>query len=81
MDLLAVGFWLLCALLTAGAALERRGNVIGYFVAGLIFGPFALLVAVVSPRPPCCRFCREVIQPGATVCPHCTRDLPKAPPP
>jgi phage FluMu protein Com len=61
----------------AGLAARGRGrNGIGWFLAGVLVGPFALVVAVL-PRVARegltieCPRCAEVIRVAAKACPHC----------
>ena len=58
---------------------KGRSN-LGWFVAGLIIGPFALIVAVLPPRPREgrlveCPACLEIIQQDARVCRFCGTQL------
>jgi hypothetical protein len=74
--------WILCAIFSAVMASSKNRSPEGWFLIGLFFGPFGLLVAlmpkveppVVSTRS--CPFCAEQIQLAAIVCKHCGRDLP-----
>ena len=71
MDLLAL--WLVCAVLCAAIAAHKGRSVGGWFIVGLVFGVFGLIVAAVissNQREPCPE-CRERIMRDATTCPHC----------
>jgi hypothetical protein len=57
-------------------ARSKGRSVLGWFLVGLIIGPFALIVAVMPPTAQEGRFiecpaCCEVIQSEARVCRHC----------
>jgi hypothetical protein len=56
---------------------ERKGrNKITGFLAGILFGVFALIYYLVVGEPgKICPFCKEKIKKDATVCPHCQREL------
>ena len=71
-----------CACLAA----EKNRNSWSWFFLGAVFGLIALIAIVGMPRqtrhPPfrsevqrACPFCPESVKPGATVCPHCQRDI------
>jgi hypothetical protein len=61
----------------AGVISRSKGrSVIGWFLVGLIIGPFSLIVAVLPVKPQDGRFiecpaCCEVIQLEARICHHC----------
>jgi len=71
-------FWLVCAV-AGGIIGDRKGSAVSGFFLGALLGPLGLLVIAVAKgdRNPC-PFCRELVQSGAVVCPHCQRDLPKS---
>lgn len=49
---------------------------------GGLLGPIGWLIVLFLPREGRrCPFCREVVAPDATVCPHCQRDIPLPAPP
>lgn len=83
--------WLLLGAIAAGVAGRKGRSVPGWFVLGLLFGPFALLaIAAASPdtsrteradlqsrRARHCPECRGVIPSDARRCRHCgATDLP-----
>lgn len=49
-------------------------------LAGLLLGPFVLLMALVAPSHKKCPFCQSNIPIAATVCPRCQREQPKRSP-
>lgn len=51
MWLILIPFWLFCAFAAAGIAKGKRRSVDGWFIAGLLFGPFAWIVAALPPLP------------------------------
>jgi hypothetical protein len=65
----------------SGMAARSRGrSLLGWFVAGLLIGPFALIVALLPARPRqghlvTCPACAEVIRYEATVCRFCGTHL------
>ncbi|MBI4704530.1 MAG: hypothetical protein HY744_25790 [Deltaproteobacteria bacterium] len=66
-------------------AYSKGRNSLGWFVCGLLIGPFALVVAALSPVARggqfiSCAACGEVIRVTATVCRHCGSAVPAAPP-
>jgi hypothetical protein len=57
-------------------AYGKGRNSLGWLVAGLVIGPFALIAALLPPRPRAGRFhrcanCAEVISNEARVCRYC----------
>lgn len=77
--ILAMLFWVACSIIGYVIG-DRRGYAITGFVLGLLLGPIGLLIIWASSgdlMP--CRFCRENVKLGATVCRWCGRDNPVAP--
>ncbi len=65
---------------SAIVARTRGRSIIGWFLAGLLLGPFALIVAVLPPRPKegeyvRCPACYEVIRAEASLCRFCGSHL------
>ncbi len=63
-------------------AYSKGRNSLGWFVAGLLIGPFALVIAVLPPATRTgqyikCPTCSEVIKADASVCHYCRGDLAK----
>ncbi len=57
-------------------ALSKGRNIVGWFLAGFLVGPFALAVMVLPTLPRQGRFaecpaCLEVVRQEATVCRYC----------
>jgi len=57
-------------------AFSKGRNSLGWFIAGIFIGPFALVVAALPPvagnaKFSSCVACAEVIRTDATVCYHC----------
>jgi hypothetical protein len=76
--LLPFALWLLSMPVAASMAKSRNRSPLGWFVAAFFFGPLALLfVALAGKRGSgwYCPYCKEDIQPGATICPHCRSAL------
>jgi hypothetical protein len=87
----AVVFWLFCAVVSASIAVGRGRSGFGWFLLGLLFGPFALAVALLptaeatrqeqarreglAPGWQKCPFCAEVVRAEALVCRYCQREL------
>lgn len=70
-------FFALVLGLLPGAIARSKGR---SFVAFWIFGAALFIVALpwallMSDTSPVCPFCKEKIKAGATICPHCRRDL------
>ena len=67
---------ILFGVVSAVIARSKGRTAIGWFLVGLIIGPFSLIVAVLPVRPQDGRFiecpaCCEVIQTEAKICHHC----------
>lgn len=87
---LIVFVWPICAILSAIIAWSKGRSGCGFFLLSILFGPLALLAAIVIARDPSqdirrglvsgklvrCVWCREPVRLDATVCPHCQRDDP-----
>ena len=84
--------WFGCGLATGLIAQGKgRGGCL-WFVAGLVLGPIALLIASAISRDQVrldqqalrrgkrkpCPYCREAIDPSASICPHCRTALTPA---
>jgi hypothetical protein len=75
--------WFMIGAATGFIAGGKGRSDIGWFVLGILFGPFSLIVVACLPavkpeetdaRP--CPFCAEPIKMAAVVCKHCARDVP-----
>jgi len=76
MGLLCV-FWFICAIV-GGMIGERKGETLAGFLFGLLFGPLGILIEVFSKgNRMACPYCKELVHPDATVCPHCQKDIHK----
>lgn len=67
-------------IVTGIVARSKGRSSLGWFIAGLLIGPFALVVAVLPARPREgvfleCPACAEVIRTQASVCRHCGSHL------
>ena len=74
--------WLWVACCVAGwCAGKRNGSPSDGLFYGLLFGPLGVAIAWLSAgrRVPC-DFCRELVLPGAKLCPHCQREHPLSQP-
>lgn len=62
-------FWLLCGVASAVIASDKGRSGVAWFFLGVLFGPFALVVAACLSRigPPA----KEGPAPGTRPCPHC----------
>jgi hypothetical protein len=76
--------WLLFAFFSAAIASSKNRSAFGWFSAGLLFGPFGLLVGFFpkieqqSPGDEAtknCPFCAERIKRDAVLCRFCNREL------
>ena len=68
------------AVVAAVIARTKGRNAVGWFIAGLFIGPFALVGAILPPKPNegqflRCPACYEVIRAEATLCRHCNSRL------
>lgn len=82
--------WPVCAILSAIIAWSKGRSGCGFALLAILFGPFALLAAIIVSRDPVqavraglangklvrCVWCREPVRLDAAVCPHCQRDDP-----
>lgn len=81
MDFILI-FWICCGIAAAMVASSKGRDTGGWFVLGLLLGPFGLIFAlIVSKEGPAqderkCPFCAEYVKREAVVCKHCGRDLP-----
>lgn len=72
--LVAVAVWaLIGGLPAAWIAGERGRSATNGFLAGVFFGPIAVVTTGVYME---CPECREGIRAEATCCPHCRADIP-----
>lgn len=76
-----IGWSLLGALIGVAAAQKKGFSVAGGIIGGLLLGPFAILMFLVSgiskdDKRKKCPFCAEFVKAEAIVCMHCKRDLP-----
>lgn len=69
-----VGLWIFFGLLLMLLGSRRGDHPLTWFIAGVLLGPFALLLLRFAGKP--CPFCRSRINTKATVCPKCRRDIP-----
>lgn len=69
--------WPLVGAAIGAAAAQRNGfGLAGGIIGGLLLGPLAVLLFLVSDRGrQKCPFCAEWMKTEATVCPHCARDV------
>jgi len=78
-----VGFVVIWALFGCIAALIANGrgaNGCGWFIAGVFFGPFALIAALMSSGRRCPQ-CQSMIHDKAVRCPKCSSDIGPSKPP
>ncbi len=76
----ALVFGLVFGIIAAVAARSRGRNSLGWFLAGVLVGPFALVVALLPlvAREGVtieCPSCAEVLRFGARTCHHCGQAL------
>ncbi|MCP4678545.1 MAG: hypothetical protein GY854_24150 [Deltaproteobacteria bacterium] len=67
-------------IVAAIVAFNKGRNSLGWFLGGLLIGPFALIVAVLPPVPRSgqylkCPSCAEIVQADANICRFCSGDL------
>ncbi|NMP25033.1 zinc ribbon domain-containing protein [Sulfobacillus harzensis] len=88
--LLALAFWVAPIVVAGNIGAHKGRGGIGVLL-GIVFGWIgAIIIAMINPTPDAlrqealrhgfaCPFCQEPVRHGATVCPHCQRDLPPVP--
>jgi len=54
-------------------AQQRGGSPIVWFILGLLFGPFAFLIALTAGKK--CRKCESIVPSDASVCRYCNNEL------
>lgn len=75
-----VVLWLLSIIITTYIG-AKKGNAVAAFFVGLFFGPLGIIFAALSGdkhRHPC-PYCRELVKDGASICPHCRKELGQQP--
>ena len=84
-------FWIFCIIATPMIARSKGKDTGSYILAAILFGPLALLWALLSPRnekgieynklnsneAKKCPYCAELIKPEARVCRFCGKTLRK----
>jgi hypothetical protein len=50
MEVVAIWLLILCAIIASIVAKHKNRNMVGWFLAGLLFGPFGLVVALIFPK-------------------------------
>ena len=68
--------WGLFGVAAAVVASNRGASGCLWFILGLLFGPFGLILAFFSGPKQICPLCKSKIHKEATVCPKCNRDIP-----
>lgn len=74
--------WMVCGVIAAIIASNKRESAVVGFLIGAIFGPLGILLAFLSKgKTKECPHCKSNIHPDATACPNCGRDtvIPNAP--
>lgn len=72
-------FWLVTFIFGVVASVIAHGkgrNSLGWFIAGMFLGPFALIVAFLTPTQRAgmfikCPACREIVRDNAVTCRYC----------
>ena len=63
--------WVLFGLIGAAIGPKKGINTMGAFLAGVLLGPFALLMVFVTSNIKPCPQCAEKVNKDAKVCKHC----------
>jgi membrane protease subunit (stomatin/prohibitin family) len=79
MELLVIGFWLLCGIGAAMVAQSKGFNGCGWFIAGVLFGPLALLVVGFMASPSSSQTAQRSSYRQSTAhtkkCPYCAETI------
>lgn len=68
--------WALFGVVSAVVAANKGHPWFGWFFAGVLLGPFGLILALVKPpRGKLCPRCAELVKDEASVCRHCGTEL------
>jgi len=68
-------FWIVLAFASAYTGSQKNRSAVAWFLAGLLFGPIALVMLAAIPnriyRPKKCGMCAELVRGDARVCRYC----------
>ena len=74
---IAIVLWIFFGIVTAIVASGKGRSGCGWFLIGVLFGPFGLIAAFAVGSSYQCPKCKKGIDKEATICPYCRTEFGK----